>query len=58
MRSVNDPPDHQNLRSREAAFGLWKGQTAHLPGETEPLPEDGLNYQELLRAEWDEDIRE
>jgi hypothetical protein len=38
--------------SREAAFGLWKGRTVVLPGETEPLPADGLAYQERMRAEW------
>lgn len=45
----------QNRPSREAAFGLWKGQTLHLPGRTvtaEPLPEDGLAYQQKLRGEW------
>jgi hypothetical protein len=42
----------QNRPSREAAFGLWKGQTVYLPGESEPLPEDGLAYQEKLRSEW------
>ncbi len=42
----------ENRPSREAAFGLWKGQSVYLPGETEPLPEDGLAYQEKLRSEW------
>jgi hypothetical protein len=42
----------QNRPSREAAFGLWKGQAVHLPGHDEPLPEDGLAYQEKLRSEW------
>ncbi|MGA2674137.1 MAG: hypothetical protein ABSE99_13020 [Terracidiphilus sp.] len=45
----------QNRPSREAAFGLWKGQTVYLPGDSspaEPLPEDGLAYQEKLRSEW------
>jgi hypothetical protein len=42
----------QNKPSRESAFGLWKGQTVCLPGESEPLPEDGLAYQEKLRSEW------
>jgi hypothetical protein len=41
-----------NRISREAAFGLWKGQTIYLSGEKEPLPEDGLAYQEKLRSEW------
>lgn len=42
----------QNRPSHETAFGLWKNQTVYLPGETEPLPEDGLAYQEKLRSEW------
>lgn len=42
----------QNRPSREAAFGLWKDQAVCLPGESEPLPEDGLAYQEKLRSEW------
>jgi hypothetical protein len=42
----------QNRPSREAAFGLWKDQRLYLPGESEPLPEDGLAYQEKLRSEW------
>ena len=42
----------QNLPVREIAFGLWSGQIASLPGESDPLPEDGLAYQEKLRSEW------
>jgi hypothetical protein len=42
----------QNRSSREAAFGIWKDQVVFLPGETEPLPTDGLAYQEKLRSEW------
>ena len=42
----------QNGASRDAAFGLWKGQKVCLPGDDEPLPEDGLAYQEKLRSEW------
>lgn len=42
----------RNRPSREAAFGLWKDQTVYLPGESEPLPEDGVAYQEKLRSEW------
>jgi hypothetical protein len=42
----------QNRPSRGAAFGLWKGQTVVLPGDSDPLPEDGLAYQEKLRSEW------
>jgi metal-responsive CopG/Arc/MetJ family transcriptional regulator len=30
----------QNSASRDAAFGLWKGQSVCLPGDDEPLPED------------------
>jgi hypothetical protein len=41
-----------NRPSRETAFGLWKGQTLSLPGVSDPLPEDGLAYQEKLRSEW------
>lgn len=42
----------RNRPSREDAFGLWKDQTVCLPGESEPLPEDGLAYQERMRSEW------
>lgn len=42
----------QNRPSREAAFGLWKGQPVCLPGDSDPLPDDGLAYQEKLRSEW------
>jgi hypothetical protein len=45
----------QNRPSRDVAFGLWKGQSMRLPGESAeggPLPEDGLSYQEKLRSEW------
>jgi len=45
----------QNRPSRDAAFGLWKGQSIRLPGESAKaglLPEDGLAYQEKLRSEW------
>jgi metal-responsive CopG/Arc/MetJ family transcriptional regulator len=42
----------QNRPARDEAFGLWKGTSVYLPGETEPLAEDGLAYQEKLRSEW------
>lgn len=42
----------QHRPLREAAFGLWKGQSVCLPGESESLPDDGLAYQEKLRSEW------
>jgi hypothetical protein len=42
----------QNRPARESAFGLWKGQSVRLPGYEDPLPEDGLAYQEKLRSEW------
>lgn len=42
----------ENRPSREAAFGLWKGQSVVLPGDSDPLPDDGLAYQEKLRSEW------
>ena len=47
-----EAPVEQNGPSGEAAFGLWKGRTVFLPGDTEPLPNDGLAYQERMRAEW------
>jgi hypothetical protein len=52
VRQAVDAFVAQNQASREPAFGLWKGQSVSLPGETEPLPEDGLAYQEKLRSEW------
>jgi len=52
VRQALDAFIAQNRPSCEAAFGLWKGQAAYLPGEAEPLPEDGLAYQEKLRSEW------
>jgi hypothetical protein len=42
----------ENRPSREAAFGIWKGQRACLSDGSAPLPEDGLAYQEKLRSEW------
>jgi hypothetical protein len=38
--------------AREAAFVLWKGRSVFLPGDSEPLPQDGLAYQEKFRSEW------
>jgi hypothetical protein len=52
VRQALDAFIEQNRPSREAAFGLWKGQSVCLPGESEPLPKDGLAYQEKLRNEW------
>jgi hypothetical protein len=52
VRQALDAFIEENRPSREAAFGLWKGQTAVLPGDTDPLPQDGLAYQERLRSEW------
>jgi hypothetical protein len=52
VRQALDAFIAQNRPSREAAFGLWKGQSVYLPGEPEPLPSDGLAYQEKLRSEW------
>jgi hypothetical protein len=52
VRQAVDAFIAQNRPSREAAFGLWKGQAIRLPGESDPLPEDGLGYQEKLRSEW------
>jgi hypothetical protein len=42
----------ENRPPREVAFGSWKDQTIVLPGDADPLPEDGLAYQERLRSEW------
>jgi len=39
--------------NRESAFGLWKDRNVCLPGDPEPLPKDGLAYQEKMRAEWE-----
>ncbi|MGA3373542.1 MAG: ribbon-helix-helix protein, CopG family [Terracidiphilus sp.] len=52
VRQALDAFIEENRPSREAAFGLWKGQSVYLPGESEPLPEDGLAYQEKMRSEW------
>jgi hypothetical protein len=41
-----------NRPAREAAFGILCGSQVFLPGDTEPLPADGLAYQERLRSEW------
>lgn len=43
---------HQNRPARESAFGIWRDSKAVLPGPNEPLPTDGLAYQERLRSEW------
>lgn len=52
VRQAVDAYIAHNKPAREAAFGLWKGQKVYLPGETKPLPEDGLAYQKKLRSEW------
>jgi hypothetical protein len=52
VRQAIDAFIEENRPPREAAFGLWKGQTVVLPGDSDPLPEDGLAYQEKLRGEW------
>jgi hypothetical protein len=52
VRQALDAFIEENRPSREAAFGLWKGQSVILPGDTDPLPDDGLAYQEKLRSEW------
>ena len=52
VRRALDAFIEENRPSRDAAFGLWKGQSVYLPGEPDPLPEDGLAYQERMRAEW------
>ena len=43
---------HRNRPARESAFGIWKDKKVVLPGQGEPLPEDGLAYQDRLRGEW------
>jgi hypothetical protein len=52
IRQALDAYIAQNRPGRKSAFGIWKGQELRLPGEAEPLPEDGLEYQERLRSEW------
>lgn len=52
VRQALDAFIQQNRPAREEAFGLWKDKTIYLPGDSEPLPEDGLAYQEKLRGEW------
>jgi hypothetical protein len=48
----------QHRSWRESAFGLWKDKIVTLPGETEPLHEDGLAFQEKLRGEWNDRFNE
>jgi hypothetical protein len=43
---------NQNRPGPEKAFGIWRDQTLVLPGPDEPLPKDGLEYQERIRSEW------
>lgn len=52
VRQALDMFIQQNRSARDEAFGLWKGKTIYLPDDSEPLPEDGLAYQERLRSEW------
>ena len=52
VRQALDAFIAQNRPARDSAFGLWKGQSVCLPGQEDPLPEDGLAYQEKLRSEW------
>jgi hypothetical protein len=52
IRQALDAFIAQNRPGRESAFGLWKGQAVFLPDDSDPLPEDGLAYQERLRSEW------
>jgi hypothetical protein len=52
VRQALDAFIAQHRPSRDAAFGLWKGQSVCLAGESEPLPKDGFAYQEKLRGEW------
>ena len=52
VRQAIDAFIQQNRPARGEAFGLWKGESVCLPGHSDPLPEDGLAYQEKLRSEW------
>jgi hypothetical protein len=52
VRQAIDAYIRVNLPAREAAFGILRGSKVFLPGDTEPLPADGLAYQERLRSEW------
>jgi Ribbon-helix-helix protein, copG family len=52
VRQAIDAFIEENRPSREPAFGIWKGETIVLPGDSDPLPEDGLAYQERFRSEW------
>ena len=52
VRQAIDAFIQQHQPARDSAFGVWKDQKVVLPGEDEPLPKDGLAYQERLRGEW------
>jgi hypothetical protein len=43
---------HLNRPGPEKAFGIWRDQALILPGPSEPLPKDGLEYQQRVRSEW------
>jgi hypothetical protein len=52
VRQALDAFIAQNRPGRASAFGLWTGRPAQAGMHGEPLPEDGLAYQERLRGEW------
>jgi hypothetical protein len=57
MHTLNDISGQSELPHKEA-YGLWKGHSLYLHGESERLPEDGLLYQGRMREEWDEQSNE
>lgn len=52
VREALDDFIQRHRPARDAAFGIWRGQVAILPGDDQPLPTDGLDYQERLRSDW------
>jgi hypothetical protein len=52
VRQAIDAFIEQHRPARDSAFGVWRERTVTLPGQEEPLPEDGLAYQERVRSEW------
>ncbi len=52
VRQAIDGFIQQYRPTRDSAFGLWRDRKIALPGDDEPLPKDGLVYQERLRSEW------
>jgi hypothetical protein len=52
VRQAIDAYIRINRPAREAAFGILRGSLVSLPGDADPLPADGLAYQQRLRSEW------